>query len=141
MARLVSVTLIGSWPCGLPGRIVRWPAFGGLERDVGAGMRQADDEDRARAELGRVAVVVRMQLPDRRVELSSERRDVGLSEWPGRDDDVACGEAHAVRGRHEEAAADRLDAIDARPTPDWQVEPSGVRLEIVGHLAARRPVG
>ena len=50
-------------------------------------------------------------------------------------------EALAVRGRHDEAAVDRLDAIDARPTPDRQVEPSGVRLEVVGHLATGRPVG
>ena len=87
---------------------------GGLERDVGAGVRQADDEDGARAELGRVAVLVRVQLPDRRVELGGERRDVGLAERPGRDDDLACSEAPAVRGRHDEAAVDRLDAIDAR---------------------------
>ena len=114
---------------------------GGLERDVGAGVREADDEDGARAELGRVAVVVRVQLPDRRIELGGEGRDVGLPERPGRDDDLACGKAFAVRGRHDEAAVDRLDAIDARPTPDGQVEPSGVRLEVVGHLATCRPVG
>ena len=97
---------------------------GGLERDVGAGVRQPDDEDRAVAELRRVAVLVRVQLPDRRVELGGERRDVGLAERPGRDDDLARGEAPAVGGRHDEAAVDRLDAIDARPAPDGQVEPS-----------------
>ncbi len=114
---------------------------GDLERDVGAGMRQADDEDGARAELGRIAIVMRVQLPDRRVELGGERRDIGLPERPGRDDDLACREAPAVRGRHDEAVLDRLDPIDARPAPDRQVEPPGVHLEVVGHLASGRPVG
>ena len=47
MARFVSVTLIGIWPCDLPERMRPVAGIRGLERDVGAGMREADDEDRA----------------------------------------------------------------------------------------------
>ena len=59
-----------------------------LHRDLGAGVADADDERRAVHELFGTAVVVRVQLPDRGVELGRERRDFGLLEVRHGHDDV-----------------------------------------------------
>src|SRR5215468_8290392 len=45
-----------------------------FDRDIGGGISRADDQDLARAELGRVAIVGRMYLQDSGVEILCERR-------------------------------------------------------------------
>ena len=92
--------------------------IGGLECDISTGVREANDEDGSRAQLRWVAVLVRVQLRDRRVEVDAEVRDVRLPERPCGDDHLPRREALTVRGRHDEATVDRLDAIDALSAPD-----------------------
>ena len=136
----MSVTRIGSWPWDLPERIVRWPAL------AASNAMSAPECDRPTTRTGPSLSCAGLRYSCEcscRIDGSSSAANAGtlrLPERPRRDDDLACGEAPAVRGRHEEAAVDRLDAIDARPAPDGQVELPGVRLEVVGHLATGRPV-
>ena len=61
---------------------------GDLEGDVGARVAAAHDERRPRLKLRRVAVLVRVQLDDRRVEVARELRDDRLLERPRGDDDA-----------------------------------------------------
>ena len=67
-----------------PDRIVGWRR-GDLVGDVRAGVRRADDEHGAVAQLLRPAIRAGVQLPDRRVEVRRERRDARVAEGAGRD--------------------------------------------------------
>ena len=51
---------------------------------------KSDDEDGAMTQLGRVPILARVELGDRRVEVDGEVRDVQLLERAGRDDDPRC---------------------------------------------------
>jgi hypothetical protein len=103
-------------------------------------MGQPDDEDGTVAELRGVAVRVRVQLANRRVQVCCERRHVGLPERTGGNDDLACDESRPIGRRDDESAVSLLDAVDAGSAPDRQAMPGGVRLQIVRHLFRSRPV-
>ena len=105
--------------------------------DVGPGVAHADDEDRSVGELRGFAVLARVELPDRSVELTRDRRDLGDRERAGRDDHLPRPES-AVAGDGDEIVAAVVDphqAIHARRRSDWQPHRGGIRLDVVRHLA------
>ena len=125
IARFLSVTCIGNWPCDLPERIVRWPAL------AASNAMSAPECERptTRTAPGRSWAGLRYSCECICVidgsRSMAKSGTFGCRNGPVATIDLACSEALAVRGRHDEAAVDRLDAFDARPTPDRQVEPVG----------------
>ena len=110
---------------------------GSLERDVRARVARADDEHRPVLQLGEVAVVARVELPDPRIEIGREARDVRLLHHSRRDDDVV-GLEPLLTGGEDIALAILRQCLDGRRRPDRKLEARGVRLEVVGHLVCRR---
>ena len=108
-----------------------------LERDVGPRVPRADEQDAAFAELRRPAVLARVQLHDRWVELARER---GLARNPmgsGRHDDVVRLEPTA-RGREDEPIPLPGERLHVAAGPDVEPEPFGIGLQVVRHLILRR---
>ena len=116
--------------------------LGDLVGDVGAGVRGADDEHRAVAELAGTAVLARVQLQDRRVELAREVGDVrSAAEGAGGDHDVVAGvgpPGRIRRGDGEAAVGSRRRGLDADAEPHRQAVVGGVLLEVVGDLVLAR---
>ena len=120
----------------------RGPVLGGLVGDVAARVGGADDQDASGGQLVGPAVLARVQLQDRRVEVPGEGGDVRAPAEAARGDDhVVAGDGVLTQARGEAAAGPRLETLDARAHPHRQVGVQRIALEVVGHLllAGERP--
>jgi hypothetical protein len=129
----------GSISVDLPGQDRRVLARH-LEGDVRPRMARADHEDRALAQLRRIAVVAGVQLRDRRIQVTGEVGHDRRLERAGGHDHLLSLEP-AVGGGNDVALAVRREAVDAHAGAYRQVEPCRVGLEVVGHLVlgGKRP--
>ena len=108
-----------------------------LDGDLGAGIAEADDEGRTVCELRRISVVDRVQLHDPRIEILRERRLLRHAVGAGRDHDVL-GLERFEAGLDDVALSVVPDPVDRDTRARRELEPSRVRLEVVGHLVLRR---
>ncbi len=110
-----------------------------LVGDVAARMCRTDDEHGAVAELLRAAVVGRVELVDRGVELVCEVRDhrVLVLEDARRDDDVVRLVTPVAR-REDVPVVLTVERVHADTGRHGEREALGIRLEVLGHLEARR---
>ena len=117
----------------------REPGLRELVRDVPAGVRGADDEHRAVAELLGPAVVGGVEQSDRGVELAGEgrRHRMLVLEDPRREDDVVRLEA-PVAGRNDVSTVVAVEAVGPDAVHDGEREALGVRLEVLRHLEPQR---
>ena len=141
MARFESVTRIGIWPCDLPERNVRWPAL------AASNAMSAPECDRPTTRTGPSPSWAGLWYSCEcscRIDGSSSAANGGTFGF--RNGPVATMTWRAAS--RPPSAVDTTNPASTGstrstrvPLADGQVEPSGVRLEIVGHLATRRPVG
>jgi hypothetical protein len=111
-----------------------------LVREVGTRMAEPDDQDRPVGELRRIAVLARMELPDRWIELLGKGGHRRALERAGRDDDLT-GLVAPLAGNGDErlpVAARPFEALDADAGVGPEAEVVDVGLEVVGELGAGR---
>src|SRR5207344_37441 len=96
-----------------------------LEGDLRTRVADTDDEDPSVCELRWVAVLERVQLTNRHIEIGGERRDLRLLEVRHGDNDVVRLEGLALCSHQEPITAPR-QAVDARAGADRQGESSRV---------------
>ena len=113
-----------------------------VHRDVRAGVAGTDDENVAGAKLARVVVLRRVHRRDARVQVAGEIRDHRHPVEAGGHDDVIRLKPFA-RGLGDVGLAVVPQPFDGDARADREVEPVGVRLEVVGELLAggERPGG
>ena len=109
-----------------------------LEGDVRPGVARPDDEHRAGVQLPGPAVLARVELEDRRVELCGDGRDVGGAAERARGDDHVVAEVAAAVGREDVAAPGAAEALHPGVQHDRHVEPAGVVLQVGGDVLLAR---
>jgi hypothetical protein len=122
---------------GLLARLPRSVSPRQLERDLGARVADADDEDGAVSQLGRVAVRRGVELVDPRVELAGEGGNLGRPVRARGDDHVVRLEPLCSRV-HDVAVARSGKTLDAHAGANGQFEARRVGLQVVTHLVLRR---
>ena len=108
------------------------PGVGGqFQGDLGTGVARADDQHWAAGQLGRAAVVTRVQLSDAGVQLSGERRNDREVVSPGGQHHVA-GPPAARSGHDQQVRAVSAHGLDPHAQLHGQFDLLGVAGQVVG---------
>jgi hypothetical protein len=104
-----------------------------LHRYLAARVADPHHQHIALSQLRWIAILRRVQLDDARIELSGKRGNPRHLVAAHGHDDVVRLKSHGACGQLESVAAPS-QAVDAESGPNGQLEPGGIRLEVVGHL-------
>src|SRR5258706_536899 len=110
---------------------------GELDRDLGPGVARPHDQRRTLAQLGRPAVLARVQLDDGGVEAGRHGGGPPGLAGAGRDDDVRRLQRRSAEA-DDVAVAAPGQAVDAAPEAHRQPEAAGIGLQVVGHVVLAR---